>query len=128
MQPSFFICDYGSDYDFCMCVSSQEPHPVRLSQEEVEKRKAQLDSCPLSMFEHLSDLKSFFVEVWFSTLHLSKACKLKHNSKLINFFPHIVAGYQWQSAAGQSRGAKESVPFFHHPGEPWHYGESQRWY
>lgn len=41
----------------------QEPHPVRLLQEEVEKRKAQLDSSPLSMFEHLSDLKSFFVEV-----------------------------------------------------------------
>lgn len=36
---------------------------MRLSQEEVEKRKAQLDSCPTSMFEHLSDLKSFFVEV-----------------------------------------------------------------
>ncbi len=46
-----------------VCVTAQEPHPVRLSQEEVEKRKAQLDSCPLSMFEHLSDLKSFFVEV-----------------------------------------------------------------
>lgn len=43
--------------------SLQEPHPVRLSQEEVEKRKAQLDSSPLSMFEHLGDLKSFFVEV-----------------------------------------------------------------
>lgn len=36
---------------------------MRLSQEEVEKRKAQLDSSPLNMFEHLSDLKSFFVEV-----------------------------------------------------------------
>lgn len=36
---------------------------MRLSQEEVEKRKAQLDSCPLNMFEHLGDLKSFFVEV-----------------------------------------------------------------
>lgn len=36
---------------------------MRLTQEEVEKRKAQLDSCPLNVFEHLSDLKSFFVEV-----------------------------------------------------------------
>lgn len=44
-------------------VTAQEPHPVRLSQEEMEKRKAQLDSSPLNMFEHLSDLKSFFVEV-----------------------------------------------------------------
>lgn len=59
----FCICVDESDSDFCMCVTAQEPHPVRLSQEEVEKRKAQLDSCPLSMFEHLSDLKSFFVEV-----------------------------------------------------------------
>lgn len=42
----------------------QEPHPVRLSQEEVEKRRAQQDSSPLNMFEHLSDLKSFFVEVF----------------------------------------------------------------
>lgn len=48
----------------------QEPHPVRLSQEEVEKRKAQLDSSPLSMFEHLSDLKSFFVEVSLKNLHV----------------------------------------------------------
>lgn len=46
----------------------QELHPVRLSQEEVEKRKAQLDSSPLSMFEHLSDLKSFFVEVGLKNL------------------------------------------------------------
>lgn len=46
-----------------MFVLAQEPHPVRLSQEEVEKKKAQQDSCPLNMFEHLSDLKSFFVEV-----------------------------------------------------------------
>lgn len=43
----------------------QEPHPVRLSLEEVEKRKARLDTCPLSIFEHLTELKSFFVEVRF---------------------------------------------------------------
>lgn len=41
----------------------QEPHPIRLSLEEVEKRKSKLDTCPLNMFEHLSELKSFFVEV-----------------------------------------------------------------
>lgn len=51
-----------------LCVFNQEPHPVRLSLEEVEKRKSQLDTCPLSMFEHLSNLKSFFVEVWFLIL------------------------------------------------------------
>lgn len=36
---------------------------MRLTLEEVDKRRAQLDSCALSMFEHLGELKSFFVEV-----------------------------------------------------------------
>ena len=36
---------------------------MRLSLEEVEKRKERLDACPLSIFEHLTELKSFFVEV-----------------------------------------------------------------
>lgn len=58
----------------------QEPHPVRLLPEEVEKRKAQLDSSPLSMFEHLSDLKSFFVEVGL------KKKKKKLNTVSINTF------------------------------------------
>uniref|UniRef100_A0A672I199 Neurobeachin-like 1 n=1 Tax=Salarias fasciatus TaxID=181472 RepID=A0A672I199_SALFA len=52
-----------SNFGQTPCQLLKEPHPVRLSQEEVEKRKALLDSCPLSMFEHLTDLKSFFVEV-----------------------------------------------------------------
>ncbi|XP_067349895.1 neurobeachin-like protein 1 isoform X4 [Channa argus] len=51
-----------SNFGQTPCQLLKEPHPVRLSQEEVEKRQAQLDSYPLSMFEHLSDLKSFFVE------------------------------------------------------------------
>lgn len=46
----------------CVCVV-QEPHPLRLTLEEVDKRRAQLDSCALSVFEHLGELKSFFVEV-----------------------------------------------------------------
>lgn len=36
---------------------------MRLTLEEVVKRRAQLDSCALNMFEHLGELKSFFVEV-----------------------------------------------------------------
>ncbi|KAM3585663.1 uncharacterized protein V6R79_023778 [Siganus canaliculatus] len=51
-----------SNFGQTPCQLLKEPHPVRLSQEEVEKRKAQQDSCPLNMFEHLSNLKSFFVE------------------------------------------------------------------
>lgn len=49
---------------------------MRLTEEEVEKRKAQQDSCPLNMFEHLSDLKSFFVEVYFLYLLLINFIKL----------------------------------------------------
>ncbi|MEQ2217020.1 hypothetical protein XENOCAPTIV_028311 [Xenoophorus captivus] len=51
-----------SNFGQTPCQLLKEPHPVRLSQEEVEKRKALQDSSPLNMFEHLSDLKSFFVE------------------------------------------------------------------
>lgn len=80
-----------------MCVTAQEPHPVRLSQEEVEKRKAQLDSCPLNMFEHLSELKSFFVEVCLkrkrvtSQLLLSSIC-LQNVSWILIPSPFILQG------------------------------------
>lgn len=57
---------------------------MRLAQEEVEKRKAQLDSCPLNVFEHLSDLKSFFVEV---------CKKLNHHQKIICTF--IICPENW---------------------------------
>jgi len=36
---------------------------MRLSLEEMEKRRTRLDSCPLNIFEHLTELKSFFIEV-----------------------------------------------------------------
>lgn len=36
---------------------------MRLSLEELEKRRTRLDSCPLNIFEHLTELKSFFIEV-----------------------------------------------------------------
>ncbi|XP_072228514.1 neurobeachin-like protein 1 isoform X2 [Leuresthes tenuis] len=62
------------------CQLLKEPHPVRLSQEEVEKRKAQLDSSPLNMFEHLSDLKSFFVEGISDNVPLVKAVVPKNQS------------------------------------------------
>ncbi len=35
---------------------------MRLSLEELEKRRTRLDSCPLIIFEHLTELKSFFIE------------------------------------------------------------------
>ncbi|XP_006810621.1 neurobeachin-like protein 1, partial [Neolamprologus brichardi] len=69
-----------SNFGQTPCQLLKEPHPVRLSQEEVEKRKAQLDSCPLSMFEHLSDLKSFFVEGISDSVPLVKVVVPKNQS------------------------------------------------
>uniref|UniRef100_A0A3Q3EE64 Neurobeachin-like protein 2 n=1 Tax=Labrus bergylta TaxID=56723 RepID=A0A3Q3EE64_9LABR len=69
-----------SNFGQTPCQLLKEPHPVRLPQEEVEKRKAQLDSCPLSMFEHLSDLKSFFVEGISDNVPLVKAVVPKNQS------------------------------------------------
>uniref|UniRef100_A0A4W6E515 Neurobeachin-like protein 2 n=1 Tax=Lates calcarifer TaxID=8187 RepID=A0A4W6E515_LATCA len=69
-----------SNFGQTPCQLLKEPHPVRLSQEEVEKRKAQLDSCPLNMFEHLSDLKSFFVEGISDNVPLVKAVVPKNQS------------------------------------------------
>uniref|UniRef100_A0AAQ5ZZH5 Neurobeachin-like protein 2 n=1 Tax=Amphiprion ocellaris TaxID=80972 RepID=A0AAQ5ZZH5_AMPOC len=69
-----------SNFGQTPCQLLKEPHPVRLSQEEVEKRKAQLDSCPLNMFEHLSDLKSFFVEGISDSVPLIKAVVPKNQS------------------------------------------------
>ncbi|XP_051283304.1 neurobeachin-like protein 1 isoform X1 [Dicentrarchus labrax] len=69
-----------SNFGQTPCQLLKEPHPVRLPQEEVEKRKAQLDSCPLNMFEHLSDLKSFFVEGISDNVALVKAVVPKNQS------------------------------------------------
>ncbi|XP_058471810.1 neurobeachin-like protein 1 isoform X2 [Solea solea] len=62
------------------CQLLKEPHPVRLSQEDVDKRKSQLDSSPLNMFEHLNDLKSFFVEGISDSVPLVKAVVPKNQS------------------------------------------------
>lgn len=69
-----------SNFGQTPCQLLKEPHPVRLSQEEVEKRKALLDSCPLNMFEHLSNLKSFFVEGISDNVPLVKAVVPKNQS------------------------------------------------
>ncbi|KAM8904058.1 neurobeachin-like protein 1 isoform 2-T3 [Spinachia spinachia] len=69
-----------SNFGQTPCQLLKEPHPVRLPLEEVEKRKAQLDSCHFSMFEHLSDLKSFFVEGISDNVPLVKAVVPKNQS------------------------------------------------
>ncbi|TSK42112.1 Neurobeachin-like protein 1 [Bagarius yarrelli] len=57
-----------------------EPHPVRLSLEELEKRKSRLETCQLNIFEHLTDLKSFFVEGISGNAPLVKAVVPKNQS------------------------------------------------
>lgn len=43
-------------------VSTQEPHPPRMSAENATRRQARLDSVPLNIFEQLTKLRPF-VEV-----------------------------------------------------------------
>ncbi|XP_077472025.1 neurobeachin-like protein 1 isoform X2 [Stigmatopora argus] len=69
-----------SNFGQTPCQLLKEPHPIRLSQEEVDKRKAMLDPCPLVLFEHLSDLKSFFVEGISDNVPLVKAIVPKNQS------------------------------------------------
>ncbi|XP_057674721.1 neurobeachin-like protein 1 isoform X1 [Corythoichthys intestinalis] len=69
-----------SNFGQTPCQLLKEPHPIRLSQEDVEKRKALLDSCPMVLFEHLSNLKSFFVEGISDNVPLVKAIVPKNQS------------------------------------------------
>ncbi|XP_062854156.1 neurobeachin-like protein 1 [Trichomycterus rosablanca] len=69
-----------SNFGQTPCQLLKEPHPVRLSLEEVEKRKSRLDTGPLNIFEHLSDLKSFFVEGISDGAALVKAVVPKNQS------------------------------------------------
>ncbi|XP_066543971.1 neurobeachin-like protein 1 isoform X1 [Amia ocellicauda] len=69
-----------SNFGQTPCQLLKEPHPVRLSAEEVEKRKARLDACPLNIFEHLPELKSFFVEGISDDIPIVKAVVPKNQS------------------------------------------------
>nr|XP_023698354.1 neurobeachin-like protein 1 isoform X3 [Paramormyrops kingsleyae] len=69
-----------SNFGQTPCQLLKEPHPIRLSLEEVGKRKSKLDTCPLNMFEHLSELKSFFVEGICDNVPLVKAVVPKDQS------------------------------------------------
>lgn len=75
-----------------MCI--QEPHPVRLSLEELEKKRTRLDSSPLNIFEHLTELKSFFIEVTELTVLYLCVVLLSDSCELMEF--HLcVLGHQW---------------------------------
>uniref|UniRef100_A0A669Q4A2 Neurobeachin-like protein 2 n=1 Tax=Phasianus colchicus TaxID=9054 RepID=A0A669Q4A2_PHACC len=45
------------------CQLLKEPHPQRLSAEEVVQRLTRSDTSTLNLFQHLTELKSFFIEV-----------------------------------------------------------------
>lgn len=49
----------------------KEPHPSRLSAEEAVQKQTKTDTSTLNLFQHLPELKSFFIEV-ISNLMMSK--------------------------------------------------------
>uniref|UniRef100_A0A4W3HXN9 Neurobeachin-like protein 2 n=1 Tax=Callorhinchus milii TaxID=7868 RepID=A0A4W3HXN9_CALMI len=55
-----------SNFGQTPCQLLKEPHPFRLPADEVLKRQARVDNCVLNVFQHLTELKSFFVEVMVS--------------------------------------------------------------
>uniref|UniRef100_H3B2H2 Neurobeachin-like protein 2 n=1 Tax=Latimeria chalumnae TaxID=7897 RepID=H3B2H2_LATCH len=63
------------------CQLLKEPHPPRLTAEEVEKRQAKMDNCPLNVFQHLSELKSFFVEGISDSVAIMKAVVPKNQAR-----------------------------------------------
>ncbi|CAL8289347.1 unnamed protein product [Lota lota] len=69
-----------SNFGQTPCQLLKEPHPVRLSLEEAERRTSRLDSCPLSIFKHLTELKSFFIEGISDNVPLIKAVVPKNQS------------------------------------------------
>ncbi|XP_010890476.3 neurobeachin-like protein 1 isoform X6 [Esox lucius] len=69
-----------SNFGQTPCQLLKEPHPARLNLEEVDKRKARLDAAPLNIFEHLTELKSFFVEGISDNVALVKAVVPKNQS------------------------------------------------
>uniref|UniRef100_A0A673H1L5 Neurobeachin-like protein 2 n=1 Tax=Sinocyclocheilus rhinocerous TaxID=307959 RepID=A0A673H1L5_9TELE len=69
-----------SNFGQTPCHLLKEPHPVRLSLEELEKRRSRLDSCPLNIFQHLTELKSFFIEGISDNVPLVKAVVPKNQS------------------------------------------------
>ncbi|XP_056156935.1 neurobeachin-like protein 1 [Lampris incognitus] len=69
-----------SNFGQTPCQLLKEPHPLRLTQEEVDKRNARLDTCPPSIFEHLNELKSFFIEGISDNVPLVKAVVPKNQS------------------------------------------------
>uniref|UniRef100_A0A667II89 Neurobeachin like 1 n=1 Tax=Lynx canadensis TaxID=61383 RepID=A0A667II89_LYNCA len=58
-----------------------EPHPPRLSAEEAVQKQAKTDTSTLNLFQHLSELKSFFIEGISDGIPLIKAIVPKNQSR-----------------------------------------------
>uniref|UniRef100_K7FGC5 Neurobeachin-like protein 2 n=1 Tax=Pelodiscus sinensis TaxID=13735 RepID=K7FGC5_PELSI len=63
------------------CQLLKEPHPVRLSVEEVLQRQTKSDSLSLNLFQHLPELKSFFIEGISDGVPLVKAVVPRNQSR-----------------------------------------------
>uniref|UniRef100_A0A670XXI6 Neurobeachin like 1 n=1 Tax=Pseudonaja textilis TaxID=8673 RepID=A0A670XXI6_PSETE len=74
------------------CQLLKEPHPARLSVEEVLQKQTKNENSTLNLFQHLSELKSFFIEVkLFLIFHFFKHSFLKVTVNL-NF---IIGTHGW---------------------------------
>uniref|UniRef100_A0A8C2NAX6 Neurobeachin like 1 n=1 Tax=Capra hircus TaxID=9925 RepID=A0A8C2NAX6_CAPHI len=63
------------------CQLLKEPHPSRLSAEEVVQKQAKTDTSTFNLFQHLPELKSFFIEGISDGIPLVKAIVPKNQSR-----------------------------------------------
>ncbi|XP_069790230.1 neurobeachin-like protein 1 isoform X2 [Narcine bancroftii] len=70
-----------SNFGQTPCQLLKEPHPCRLSADEALKRQAKLDNCPLNVFQHQTELKSFFVEGISDSIPIVKAVVPKNQAR-----------------------------------------------
>uniref|UniRef100_A0A452RXT2 Neurobeachin like 1 n=1 Tax=Ursus americanus TaxID=9643 RepID=A0A452RXT2_URSAM len=63
------------------CQLLKEPHPPRLSAEEAVQKQTKTDTSTLNLFQHLSELKSFFIEGISDGVPLIKAIVPKNQSR-----------------------------------------------
>ncbi|KAM5229140.1 neurobeachin-like protein 1 isoform 2-T2 [Ctenodactylus gundi] len=63
------------------CQLLKEPHPPRLSAEEAMQKQTKADTSTLNLFEHLPELKSFFIEGISDGIPLLKAIVPRNQSR-----------------------------------------------
>uniref|UniRef100_A0A672TW94 Neurobeachin like 1 n=1 Tax=Strigops habroptila TaxID=2489341 RepID=A0A672TW94_STRHB len=77
------------------CQLLKEPHPQRLSAEEVVQRLTKSDTSTLNLFQHLTELKSFFIEVHKPVLDFMQALlpsKQEENMPLVTASLNCIIG------------------------------------